>query len=46
MSPKSTLYTNSISDLHVLKEHPVLLNNYFNNKNNLLKRITVSLKKF
>lgn len=45
MSPKSTLYTNSISDLHVLKEHPVLLNNYFNNKNNLIKEDYSIIKK-
>ena len=31
LSKKSTLYTHSITSLHVLKEHPVLLNAYFKN---------------
>ena len=31
LSKKSTLYTHSITSLHVLKEHPVLLSAYFKN---------------
>ena len=31
LSKKSTLYTHSITSLHVLKEHPVLLSSYFKN---------------
>ena len=31
LSKDSTIFTYSITDLHVLKEHPVLLNNYFKN---------------
>jgi len=45
LSKKSTLYTHSITSLHVLKEHPVLLNAYFKNdpirenkKNSLIKK--------
>ena len=29
LSKKSTFFTHSITSLHVLKEHPVLLNDYF-----------------
>ena len=29
LSKKSTFFTHSITSLHVLKEHPVLLENYF-----------------
>ena len=36
LSKKSTLYTHSIASLHVLKEHPVLLNTYF--KSNIIKK--------
>tara|TARA_B110000037_G_scaffold116090_2_gene133337 strand:+ start:5223 stop:6629 length:1407 start_codon:yes stop_codon:yes gene_type:complete len=46
LSKKSTLYTHSITSLHVLKEHPVLLSAYFKNdlirenkKNSLIKKI-------
>lgn len=31
LSRRSTIFTNSISDLHIVKEHPILLNNYFSN---------------
>lgn len=33
LSNKSTIFTHSITSLHILKEHPVLLDNYFENIN-------------
>lgn len=46
LSKKSTIFTHSVTDLHVLKEHPILLVNYFKNikyknkdKNNLTYKL-------
>ena len=51
LSQKSTIFTHSVSDFHVLKEHPILLNNYFRNinyenkdKNNLAYKLFQYLK--
>ena len=48
LSNKSSIYTHSITSLHVLKEHPLLLRDYFNfkkkkheEKNELFKKIII-----
>ena len=48
LSNKSSIYTHSITSLHVLKEHPLLLKDYFNfkkkkheEKNELFKKIII-----
>ena len=33
LSKKSTIYTHAVTDLHILKEHPVILDKYFNISN-------------
>lgn len=52
-SKKSNLYTHAISNLHILKEHPVLLDNYFinyktENKNtrSIFFKVFIYLKNF
>lgn len=45
LSKKSTFFTHSITSLHVLKEHPVLLENYFKIDNlNKIKKSSVTKK--
>lgn len=46
LSKKSSIFTHSVSSLHVLKEHPVLMDYYFNFKNNQKKKIKTIKKKF
>lgn len=45
LSKSSSIYTHSISDLHIIKEHPELLKNYFQTKKNYHKKKNVYFKK-
>ena len=45
LSKKSSIFTHSVTALHVLKEHPVLMDYYFNFKNNQKKKIKTIKKK-
>ena len=45
LSKNSSIYTHSITSLHVLKEHPVLFENYFNFKKKMQKEKNPLMKK-